>query len=182
MNHPPIRDRRRPVDGDNYELRDRMSGRVPVQQYLTVLNALLRRADDDLAALSVGRLSDTVRESAARKEVHDHLQATRAALVDALGHVQHITDPRLQFTLGVIGVGPALTSAGLVLPAEEVAWTRHARGRWGTATTDERAANELAVRVGVGRILSRHQVGGIDVVIVTESDRSMTQIMRADRY
>lgn len=183
MPNPPTTDRRAaPVRGDVYELRDRMGGRVPVQKYLNVLNALLRRSEDDLAGVEVGRLSDTARERAARKEVHDHLRAAREALIDALGHVQQIADPRLRFTLGVIVVGSSLLKEGMREQATEAVWTRHARGRWGTVTSDERGANELAVRRGVGRIISRLDLDGIKVVAITEADRAMTTILRAERY
>ncbi len=175
-------DRRRPVNGSDHDLRTRMGGRVKVTTYTDVLNALLRRTSTDLAAVQAGRLSDTAREKEAREEVRGHLEAAREDLVRALGHIQHITDPRLRFTLGEVIVGPTLTKEGLVERAIDLVWKMHARGQWGSADTIERGQNEGAVAAGVGRIISRHKLDAHDVVIITEADRAATRVMVVERY
>src|SRR6478609_202105 len=108
MSTPPD-DRRQPVSGNGYELRARMAQRVPVDRYTDVLNVLLTRVNGDLQHIETGRMSDTASERAARAELREHLSGARDCLIEALGRVQRIADPRLRFTLGVITVGPTLT-------------------------------------------------------------------------
>jgi hypothetical protein len=178
----PSRDRRRPINGNGYELREAMGKRVPVDRYTDVLNALLVRANADLRSVETGRLSDSASEREAREEVRHHLTVARDALLEALRCVQKIRDPRLKFTPGVINVGPRLTKEKLTDEAEDVVWTRHVRGHWGAATLEEKATNEGALQVGHGRLISRHKVGDFDVIIVTEADRSGTAIMVVELY
>ena len=175
-------DRRQPVSGNGYELRARMAQRVPVDRYTSVLNTLLQRVNGDLQHIETGRLSDTVSEKAAREELRAHLTDARDYLLGALGSIQRISDPRMRFTLGLNSVGPVLTKEGLVGDATQIVRERHARGRWGDATAEEREANEAAVLSGIGRIISRHRLGVDEVVVFTDADRSSTHVMTIERY
>jgi hypothetical protein len=53
---------------------------------------------------------------------------------------------------------------------------RHMTGDWGDASDDQKRANNEAVREG-GRILSAYEAGRRRLLVMTESDRSITIIM-----
>ena len=60
---------------------------------------------------------------------------------------------------------------------------RHAAGDWGELDAEDRRANETALRIGE-RLLSAYTVqsSGARLWLITESDRSLTTILRPEDY
>lgn len=58
---------------------------------------------------------------------------------------------------------------------------RHASGDWGDLDREDREANDRALRDGE-RLLSRYDVGGASVYVITEHDRSSTTVMLTEEY
>ncbi len=58
---------------------------------------------------------------------------------------------------------------------------RHGNGDYGDVCADDAEANRLAIEGG-SRILSRYQVLGAKVYVITEWDRSLTTVLLADEY
>ena len=59
---------------------------------------------------------------------------------------------------------------------------RHANGDWGELDDDDRMANEYALRHGL-RVLSVYRLStGVEIWLLTESDRSTTTILLPSEY
>jgi hypothetical protein len=58
---------------------------------------------------------------------------------------------------------------------------RHVTGDWGDLDAEDKQENDLSVQKGY-RILSAYGRGGKRLWIITESDRSVTTILRPDEY
>jgi len=58
---------------------------------------------------------------------------------------------------------------------------RHAAGDWGKLCKADRRENELSVKHG-WRVLSSYPVGGRRVWVITEADRSVTNILLPEEY
>jgi len=58
---------------------------------------------------------------------------------------------------------------------------RHATGDWGALDTEDCQENENSLRDG-NRLLSAYTLEGIKVYVITEYDRSVTTVLRADEY
>ena len=71
-----------------------------------------------------------------------------------------------------------MPSSGCTLTKSEIAWSlaRHARGEWSNLFKHQRNANLRALKHG-RRILSHYRTrSGVEIVIITEADRSETNI------
>jgi len=89
---------------------------------------------------------------------------------------------RVQFALGQIVATPGAIAVmkensidGLEL------LRRHVTGDWGDLDEADKHENELSVQKGF-RILSAYGTGERKLWIITESDRSVTTILRPDEY
>ena len=84
--------------------------------------------------------------------------------------------------LGRIGATPGalqvLTEAGEDL---RLLLARHASGDWGHLDEDDRRENERSLKHG-WRILSSYPVGDLTIWIITEADRSVTNILLPEEY
>lgn len=58
---------------------------------------------------------------------------------------------------------------------------RHLCGDWGDVDASDKLLNDTDLVCG-GRLLSRYNVAGTDIYIVTEADRSVTTIMLCEEY
>jgi hypothetical protein len=59
---------------------------------------------------------------------------------------------------------------------------RHANGDWGLLDEEDRRLNDEALRDG-SRLLSVYKtLRGVRLYVITEADRSVTTILRADEY
>ncbi|MFZ4535577.1 type I restriction endonuclease subunit M [Propionivibrio sp.] len=58
---------------------------------------------------------------------------------------------------------------------------QHHRGQWGCLVKDDKIANESALFSG-GRLLSAYAVGGDMLYVITECDRSVTTVLKANEY
>lgn len=58
---------------------------------------------------------------------------------------------------------------------------RHASGDWGITNPEDCQANEQALALGL-RILSVYMLGGREVWIITEADRSSTTVLFPEDY
>ena len=58
---------------------------------------------------------------------------------------------------------------------------RHAAGDWGDIDTEDRNANDRAIKHGL-RIFSTHTVGDSKVWCITEADRSSTCLLLPSEY
>jgi hypothetical protein len=87
------------------------------------------------------------------------------------------------FSLGrLMATAAALEAIGACgrVPAEFIA--RHVRGDWSEMTTEDAAANTLAVFEGT-RVLSSYALTGEQRVwVITEADRSLTTILLPSDY
>jgi len=84
----------------------------------------------------------------------------------------------MRFPLGEINV---TARALAVLTKSEIVWSlaRHARGEWSNLFKQQRNANHRALKYG-RRILSHYLTrSGQEIVIITEADRSQTNIQLA---
>jgi hypothetical protein len=60
--------------------------------------------------------------------------------------------------------------------------SRHVNGDWGELDNDDRKANEYALRHGL-RVLSVYRLStGVEIWLLTESDRSSTTILLPSEY
>jgi hypothetical protein len=60
---------------------------------------------------------------------------------------------------------------------------RHARGDWGSLSTEDRQENELALMQGNLRLFSAYQHYRLPKIwIITEADRSVTTVLFPDDY
>ncbi len=86
-----------------------------------------------------------------------------------------------KFLLGCIVAPPnALAS----VPSLEIlsALERHVRGDWGTLETEDRDANENALKNG-GRLFSAyHSTQGVKFWIITEWNRAVTTVLLPEDY
>jgi hypothetical protein len=87
-------------------------------------------------------------------------------------------------------IGPALFPLGQVVATPgalglEVDFmpylVMHQRGYWGDVGPEDWQENDLSVKQGF-RILSAYETGNGRIWIITESDRSVTTILRPDEY
>lgn len=82
-------------------------------------------------------------------------------------------------TVATPGALVALASSG---QSPDEFLNRHVRGDWGDVCPDDKQANEVALSDGT-RILSAYKTDqGIQIWIITESDRSSTCILLPDEY
>ncbi len=58
---------------------------------------------------------------------------------------------------------------------------RHHCGDWGALESEDKAANDHALK-HASRILSSYQIGKRKVFFITEADRSKTTVLFADEY
>lgn len=58
---------------------------------------------------------------------------------------------------------------------------RHASGDWGITNPEDCQANEQALALGL-RILSVYMLGGREVWVITEADRSSTTVLFPEDY
>jgi hypothetical protein len=80
--------------------------------------------------------------------------------------------------LATPGALSALADVGLT-PIDLL--TRHRSGDWGDLGSDDKRANDYAVKNGE-RILSAYQIGGHRFYVITEWDRSVTTVLLAEEY
>jgi hypothetical protein len=66
-------------------------------------------------------------------------------------------------------------------PEIEVMVQRHLDGDWGDLDDEDKALNEHALEVG-NRLLSLYVLEGERYYVITEWDRSLTTVLRADEY
>lgn len=59
---------------------------------------------------------------------------------------------------------------------------RHFNGDWGDLCKDDKDLNDLALRNGNDRMLSRYKFNGEPIYIITEWDRSVTTILFPSEY
>ena len=91
------------------------------------------------------------------------------------------TEPR--FPLGrvvaTVGALAALVDAGQA-PREFI--RRHVCGDWGDIDSEDRAANEEALKLGL-RIFSAYRTSdGVKIWVITEADRSATTVLLPSDY
>jgi hypothetical protein len=87
----------------------------------------------------------------------------------------------MKFSLGQIVITRGARAA---IPNEEVlaALKRHAAGDWGELDSEDREANEQALRDG-SRLLSVYRSAtGVKFYVITEHDRSLTTILLPEEY
>src|SRR3954463_11736387 len=89
---------------------------------------------------------------------------------------------RMLFQLG----GVVITSGAQMLMNENgldpVHWlARHVTGDWSDLDEHDKQANQLALTNG-GRLVSGYKQGSDKLYFITEADRSVTTILRADEY
>lgn len=93
-----------------------------------------------------------------------------------------LLDQLLRFDLGESVITPGarahLAAVGI---AESDIIARHARGDWGAVCPDDAAENEFSIIHGF-RILSRYDLGGDSLYVITEADRSRTTILLTHEY
>lgn len=58
---------------------------------------------------------------------------------------------------------------------------RHVTGDWGDLGAEDQAANRAAIEGG-GRVLSKYEIAGADVYVITEANRSVTTMMLTSEY
>ncbi len=89
----------------------------------------------------------------------------------------------MRFTLGRMVITVACKAHMDRLNADPLHFlSRHVNGDWGELGTDDKRANEEAIRHSM-RIMSRYQLSdGENIYIITERDRSCTTIMLRDEY
>ena len=89
---------------------------------------------------------------------------------------------RAKFALGQIVATPGALKLMKVQGIDGLALlSRHVTGDWGDLGEEDKQENELSVKKGF-RILSAYGVGEGKLWIITESDRSVTTILRPDEY
>jgi hypothetical protein len=91
------------------------------------------------------------------------------------------SEPKPKFPLGRIVATPNALDH---IPNEEIlsAVSRHVQGDWGTLDTEDRNANERALKEG-GRLFSQyHSIQNIKFWIITEADRSVTTVLLPEDY
>ena len=95
---------------------------------------------------------------------------------------EEVTRPNgARFELGRIVATPGVLAA-VSLSELVAALRRHASGDWGDISSDDRAANDAALREGE-RLLSAYQTrDGTKFWIITEADRSATTFLLPDEY
>ena len=90
--------------------------------------------------------------------------------------------PAPLFSLGQVVATPAiiehLMEHGI---SARIFLHRHQHGDWGDVCSEDAAANDAALRLG-SRILSSYECAGERLWIITESDRSVTTLLRPDEY
>ena len=59
---------------------------------------------------------------------------------------------------------------------------RHARGDWGDLCSEDKVANDDAIRVGTRLLSAYHTHSGRKFWIITEADRSITTVLLPEEY
>lgn len=100
-----------------------------------------------------------------------------------MAHTQSHSKKPAPLPLGVIVMTPgaidALAAAGQDAPS---LIARHARGDWGSVSTEDAIENDRAVIAG-HRVLSRYVLANqARLWVITESDRSVTTILLPEEY
>ncbi len=88
---------------------------------------------------------------------------------------------RILFRLGQLVATPN-SLANVDRSDVERALARHARGDWGDVGTEDRAANDAAVRNGERLLSSYRSSSGVKFWIITEADRSATTVLLPEDY
>ena len=92
------------------------------------------------------------------------------------------TELRQRFSLGQTVATPGaleiLAATGL---SPLALLMRHQRGDWGDVPSEDARENELSVQKGF-RVLSSYSVGSERLWVITEADRSVTTILKAEEY
>ena len=88
---------------------------------------------------------------------------------------------RVRFPLGRTVITRGALDA---LDGEEVlaGIARHARGDWGDLGSEDKVANDDALRVGARLLSAYHTDGGRKFWIITEADRSITTVLLPEEY
>jgi hypothetical protein len=90
---------------------------------------------------------------------------------------------RLKFGIGTLVATPgalaALTEAGQS-PMHFV--SRHVVGDWGDCCTEDRQANENALRDGARLFSVYKTANGVKIWVITEADRSSTCVLLPEEY
>jgi hypothetical protein len=79
-------------------------------------------------------------------------------------------------TVATCGVTSELTPADILILLR-----RHACGDWGELCEEDRKCNEDGLKHG-DRLLSAYTVRGKKYWVITESDRSVTTVLKPDEY
>lgn len=79
-------------------------------------------------------------------------------------------------------VATAAALAALAQPDIVAALRRHAAGDWGDVSTDDRAANDAALREGARLLSAYRSAAGVAFWVLTEADRSVTTVLLPDDY
>lgn len=159
------------------KLHAKLASNFPLDLYTNVLDGLLAKLTADLHVMEASK-RDTVPERNARRGIHDRLSDARERVIEAIGSLQRVRDPELRFTLGALNMSDGVVKLIGEQAVRNTVWSRHARGDWGAV---EAACNEQALQDG-GRLCSEHRLFGVDVVVITEPDRSATMVMLKDEY
>lgn len=89
-----------------------------------------------------------------------------------------------KFNLGTVfmtrGIVDSLDELGIENIKKIIA--RHSQGDWGELEEKDKEMNDMAVRTGEDRILSKYTINGESIYIITETDRSFTTIMFTHEY
>lgn len=89
------------------------------------------------------------------------------------------TNPK--FPLGTVVV-TAGAKASLPVGGLNDLLQRHASGDWGDLGAGDKQMNEDAITTSEDRVFSMYMVAGTKFYVITEWDRSVTTILRADEY
>jgi hypothetical protein len=91
------------------------------------------------------------------------------------------TSGEMNVPLGQIVATPAVLGA-VSQPDIAAALRRHAVGDWGDVASDDRAANEDALKSGDRLLSVYHSATGTTFWVLTEADRSVTTVLLPDDY
>lgn len=91
------------------------------------------------------------------------------------------TEPRQLFRTGQIVVTAGVMSSLTLEEISECVY-RHIHGDFGILEDEDRQANIDAIRTGEDRIFSAYNYDCTKYYVITEWDRSVTTVLRADEY
>ncbi len=91
----------------------------------------------------------------------------------------------MRFQLGTVVHTPGYADAAGddIINTTQKLLRRHVSGDWGNLCDEDRKANDHAVIPGNDlRVLSKYDVNGTDVYVITEWDRSVTTLLLPSEY